>query len=366
MDFALTQDQETLRSSVRDFLQKECASTVVRRACDSDQPYDVELWRKAADLGWPGLCIPEEYGGVGLGWTETALLAEEMGRALFPGPYLSTLLSATAILAGGNEETKQRYLPKLADGSFIGAVALFEGRGDRPEDIRLKARPSDDGYVLDGVKLFVTDGTAADVIVVAAAGENSLQYFVVDSTDRGVSTEALPVVDRTRRQAAISFAEVQVPSSNMLDGQIFEFLRDRAALFIAAEQTGIARRCMEMSVEYAKTRQQFGKPIGVYQAVSHKLADMYMLVEHATSLVLFAAWAADEDNQTCSLAAWRAKVWASRAAKAATGDGIQIHGGIGFTWEHDLHLYFKRAKANEVLISDSLALKELIADRLED
>lgn len=364
MDFALTPDQEALTSSVRDFLAKECTPAVVRRACESDRPYDEALWRKAADLGWPALCIPEEYGGVGLGWVETALLAEEMGRALFPGPYFSTLLAATAILAGGSDEIKGRYLPKLADGSLIGAVGLFEGRGDRPEDIRLKARNSADGYVLDGVKLFVTDGNAADVIVVGACGEDGLIFLVVDAADAGVVAEALPVVDRTRRQAAVTFSEVEVPAANVLGRRIFELIRDRAALFIAAEQTGVARRCMEMSVEYAKTRQQFGKPIGVYQAVSHKLADMYMLVEHATSLVLFAAWAADEDPTAAGAAAWRAKVWASRAARAATGDGIQVHGGIGFTWEHDLHLYFKRAKANEFLISDSTRLKELIADRI--
>ncbi len=364
MDFALTPDQESLRSSVRDFLAKECTSAVVRKACESDEPFDAALWRKAADLGWPALCVPEEYGGVGLGWIETALLAEEMGRALFPGPYFSTLLAATAILAGGNVETKKKYLPGLADGSLIGAVALFEGRGDRPEDIRMKARPSGNGYILDGVKLFVTDGNAADVMVVAALGEDGLTFLVVDGAAKGVVAEALPVVDRTRPQASVTFSEVEVPAANLLEGETFELIRDRAALFLAAEQTGVARRCMEMSIEYAKTRQQFGKPIGIYQAVSHKLSDMYMMVEHATSLVLFAAWAADEDPDSSSAAAWRAKVWASRAARAATGDGIQVHGGIGFTWEHDLHLYFKRAKANEFLISDSTRLRELIADRI--
>lgn len=364
MNFSLTPEQQALRSAVRDFLTSECGSDVVRRLFASEDGFDPELWAKVARQGWTGLIIPERYGGVGLGWVECALVAEETGRALFPGPYLSCLLASAALLEGGTEEQKSAYLPRIAEGSLLATVALFEGRDPDLASIRMKARPSNGGYAIDGTKLFVTDGAVADLLVVAVEESDGLGFLAVEADRPGISREELPVVDRTRRQAAITFREVEVPSSAGLSAGpagLVERVRDRAVLFAAGELTGVARRCLEMSAEHAKTRQQFGRAIGVYQAVSHKIADMFLAAEHATSLLYYAAWAADHDPGAASVAAWEAKGWASQAASRAAADGIQVHGGMGFTWEHDLHLYFKRAKANEVLFSDIRHLRDLIS-----
>lgn len=375
MDFAFTADQQALRDSVRDFLQAECTSSRIRTFFDSEEGTDASLWEKVVGLGWPGLTLPEKFGGIGLGWVEACLLGEEMGRFLFPGPYLSTLAVATAIQLGGTDDQKERYLARFADGSITGSVALFEGRSTHPEDIRMKPRPSDRGVVLDGKKLFVADGHVADVLLVAVQGDGGPGFVLVDRASSGVEVEQLPVVDRTRRQCAVGFSEVQVAASDVLpnSSQLFDRVRDRILLFLAAESSGVARRAFEMSVEYAKTRQQFGKPIGIFQGVSHKLADMYMSVEHATSLVYYAAWVADQsdaddlgsqDQLDAGLAAWRASHWCSRAARQATADGIQIHGGIGFTWEHDLHMFFKRARADQFVWSEPTAITDLIAGTL--
>lgn len=375
MDFAFTADQQALRESVRDFLHAECTSSRIRTFYDSKEGTDTDLWEKVVGLGWPGLTLPEKFGGIGLGWVEACLLGEEMGRFLFPGPYLSTLAVATAIQLGGTDEQKERYLPRFAEGSSTGAIAFFEGRSTHPEDIRIKARPSEAQIVVDGKKLFVADAHVADLLLVAVQGEHGPGFVVVDSSSAGVDAEQLPVVDRTRRQCAVTFSEVQVPKSEQLPSNpvLFDRIRDRMLLFLAAEGSGIARRVFEMSVEYAKTRQQFGKPIGIFQGVSHKLADMYMSVEHATSLVYYAAWAADQSDPDdlnsqshldAGLAAWRASAWCSRAARQATADGIQVHGGIGFTWEHDLHMFFKRARADQFVCSEPTVVNDLIASTL--
>lgn len=375
MDFAFTSDQQALRESVRDFLQAECTSSRVRTFFESEDGTDPALWEKVVGLGWPGLTLPEKFGGIGLGWVEASLLGEEMGRFLFPSPYMSTLLVATAIQLGGTDEQKERFLPKFAAGSLTGALALFEGRSMHPEDIRIKARPSEGNVVLDGKKLFVADGHVANLLLVAVQGDEGPGFVIVESSAPGVKIEPLPVVDMTRRQSAISFSEVEVPRSLQLPGRayLFDRIRDRMLLFLAAENSGIARRVFEMSVEYAKTRQQFGKPIGIFQGVSHKLADMYMSVEHATSLVYYAAWVADQADQAdlasqsqheAGVAAWRASLWCAGAARRASADGIQIHGGIGFTWEHDLHMYFKRARANQFICSEPSIVTDLLAQTL--
>lgn len=360
MDFSFTPDQEALRESVRDFLGAECTSEVIRRAAASADGFPKELWSKVSELGWPGLIVPEEHGGVGLGWIEAAILAEEMGRALFPGPFFSNLVVASALIAGGTEEQQRKHLPVIADGSVVATAAVFEGRGTSPGDIQMKARPADGGYVLDGTKLFVTDCAVASLFLVAVQGEVGTRLFLVEAGQPGVSMEDLPVVDRTRRQGALVLKDVAVTASSEVNCSLDDVL-SKGDLFLAGELAGIARRCLEMSVEHAKTRHQFDKPIGVYQAVSHKIADMYVGAEHSSSLLYYAAWAASGEPATASLAAAQAKLWSGQAATRAALDAIQVHGGMGFTWEHDLHLFLKRAKANQVLLSDPRHLADSIS-----
>ena len=378
MDFALSADQESLRSSVRDFLQSECPPAKPRSFYGPDASFDQDLWRKVVDLGWLGLIVPEEFGGIGLGWVEAVLVGEEMGRVLFPGPYFSQISSIAALVLGNNDALKAQLLPVLADGSKIATVALYEGRSMHRKDINMKAIPSGDSYVIEGTKLFVPDGQEADIFIVAVKDEDDWSLAVVDADQAGVSRSPLPVVDRTRPQSAVTFNGVSVDRSRYIPnaGLVIDRLRDRATLFLAAEQSGISRVCLEMSIAYATTRQQFSKPIGVYQAVSHKIADMFTAAEHAASLVRYAAWAADEATRDADLAseayrraglaAWRAKVWGTEAAEKSTADAIQVHGGIGFTWEHDLHMFFKRARSNATLIDEVSLLKDLIANHAFD
>lgn len=373
MDFALTQDQEELRSAVRDFLSSECPTSVARSTYAPEGSDVSGLWRKVVDLGWLGLIVPESFGGVGLGWVEASIVGEEMGRSLFPGPYASQVTSIATLLVAGNDDLNQELLPALADGSKIATLALYEGRSYHRKDINMKAIPSGDGFVIEGTKLFVADGEVANLFIVVVREAEGWGLAFVDADQPGVTVTSLPVVDRTRPQAAVAFNSVHVDKSRFIAGAdvAIDRLRDRAALFLAAEQAGIAKVCLEMCISYAKTRHQFGKPIGVYQAVSHKIADMFTAAEHAVSLVRYAAWAADEASpdgdlrgerhHQAGLASWRAKVWCTEAAEKATADAIQVHGGIGFTWEHDLHMYFKRARSNAALIDEKSLLQDLIA-----
>ena len=381
MDFSLTQDQEALKESVRDFLRKESTSEKVRAVAFGESGFDRSLWESAVGLGWTSLVVPEEFGGIGLGWVEAAIVAEQIGMHLFPSPYYSSMFATAAILAAGDDEQKKVNLSRVLEGA-IATVALWEDRSFHASSINMKVRRSNGGFVLDGTKLFVTDGEVADLVVVAAAAGDAVPasddpsgrvaLFVVESPNPGLSVESLPVVDKTRRMSALKFDGVEVPESAYLNAvapsslgplqaRPVDVMRDRACLYIAGEQTGIAARCLEMSLEYAKQRNQFGKPIGSYQAVSHKLADMFVWVEHARSLLYHAAWCADHDPAMAPTAAWEAKVIATQAAERATADGIQIHGGIGFTWEHDLHMYFKRARANSVLVDENRLLLDVLS-----
>ena len=356
MDFSLTEDQLSLKSSIRDFLSAECSSSIVRKCIDDDEVRG-ELGRQIAALGWPGLVVPEEFGGIGLGWAEAAVLAEEMGRFLFPSPFLGSIVVSDAIVRAGSDEQKRQWLPSLAEGSVIAAPAFFEVRSPELSEIKMKARPSGSGYAIDGTKLFVLGGSNVSLLLLALSVDGKLRLALVDATSPGVSLEKLPVIDVTREQYAVTFQDVQVDASALLPECDLEDVRTRASLFVAGELSGLTRRCLEMCIEYAKDRTQFGKPIGVYQAVSHKIADMYLAAEHSESLVHNAAWHVDNASRigtdVARLAVWRARAWASSAAGKTTGDAIQIHGGIGFTWEHDLHLFFKRARSNEFLMDES-------------
>ncbi len=375
MDFAFSEEQEMLRRSARDFLAKECDSKVVRRLMDAEDAYDPALWKKVAALGWTALGIPEQYGGVGT-FLDLVVVLEEAGRALLPGPFFATMgLAVPALIEAGTEAQKKEVLGAIAEGSARATLAFTEpsGRWDAGS-VTLSAKPVGGGWQLDGVKQFVPDAEAADFIVVAARtrgeGEDGISMFLVKGRPNGLTVNPLKTLDMTRRWDEVRFDGVK------LDGEALMGPRDKAwpqlkraldwaTAALCAEMVGGAQKVLETSTEYAKTRQQFGKPIGIYQAVSHKLADMLVLSESSRSATYYAAWAVDADAPDRSLASSMAKAYVSDAYRKIAGDGIQVFGGIGFTWEHDTQLYFKRAKASEVTLGDATYHRELVAQSLD-
>ena len=375
MDFAFSDDQEMLRQSARDFLAKECTPAVVRRLMEDGGGYDEKLWKKLAELGWTALGIPERYGGIG-GFLDLVVVLEESGRNLLPGPFFSTMaLAVPALIEAGTDAQKKEALAAIAAGEARATLALTEpsGRWDAA-GITLAARPSTAGWRLDGIKLFVPDAGAADYIVVAArtreGDEEGVTLLLVKGRPAGMTVTPLKTLDMTRRWYEVRFEGVELGREALMgsDGQGWPALKralEWAATALCAEMVGGAQHVLETSVEYAKTRQQFGKPIGIYQAVSHKLADMLLETESARSATYYAAWAVDADAPERPLAASIAKAYTSDAYRHAAGNGIQVHGGIGFTWEHEMHLYFKRAKASEVTLGDATYHRELVAQALD-
>jgi alkylation response protein AidB-like acyl-CoA dehydrogenase len=333
------------------------------------------MWKRFVDLGWTALGIPEEYGGVGT-FLDLVVVLEEAGRALLPGPFFATMaLAVPALLEAGSGPQKEDVLRRIASGQARATVALTEpvGRWDA-EGIALKATRSQDGWRLDGTKLFVADAAVADVTVVAArtrsSGEEGVTLFLVQGRPAGMTVVPVETMDMTRRWYQVGFDGVTLPTESVMGAPDQGWAPLRRALewgeaALCAEMVGGAQHVLETSVEYAKTRHQFGKPIGTYQAVSHKLADMLLETESAKSATYYAAWAVDADAPDRSLAASIAKAYVSDAYRRAAGDGIQVHGGIGFTWEHDMHLYFKRAKASEVTLGDATYHRELVAQALD-
>jgi alkylation response protein AidB-like acyl-CoA dehydrogenase len=375
MDFAFSEEQEMLRRSARDFLAKECSSKVVRKLMESADPYDKALWQKVAGLGWTALGIPEEYGGVGT-FLDLTVVLEEAGRALLPGPFFSTMgLAVPALIEVGTEAQKKEVLGAIADGSARATLALTEPSGKWDAgSVRLAAKPSGGAWQLDGVKLFVPDAEAADYMVVAARtrgeGEDGISLFLIKGRPHGMTVTPLKTLDVTRRWSEVRFDGVKLDGDSLMGtaGKAWPQLKralEWATAALCAEMIGGAQKVLETSTEYAKTRHQFGKPIGIYQAVSHKLADMLVLSESGRSATYYAAWAVDADAPDRSLAASMAKAYVSDAYRKVAGDGIQVHGGIGFTWEHDMHLYFKRAKSSEVTLGDATYHRELVAQSLD-
>jgi alkylation response protein AidB-like acyl-CoA dehydrogenase len=375
MDFAFSEEQEMLRRSARDFLAKECDSKVVRRLMDAADAYDPALWKKVAGLGWTGLGIPEEYGGVGT-FLDLIVVLEEAGRALLPGPFFATMgLAVPALIEAGTDAQKKEALGAIAGGSARATLAFTEpsGRWDAGS-VTLSAKPIGGGWQLDGVKQFVPDAEAADFIVVAARtrgeGEDGISMFLVKGRPKGLTVSPLKTLDMTRRWNEVRFDGVKLEGDALMGPrdkawpQLKRAL-DWATAALCAEMVGGAQKVLETSTEYAKTRQQFGKPIGIYQAVSHKLADMLVLSESSRSATYYAAWAVEADAPDRSLASSMAKAYVSDAYRKIAGDGIQVHGGIGFTWEHDTQLYFKRAKASEVTLGDATYHRELVAQSLD-
>jgi alkylation response protein AidB-like acyl-CoA dehydrogenase len=374
MDFGFNQEQELLRSTARKFFENECTSEFVRARMAEPAGVTEDFWKKLAEQGWLGLIYPEEFDGTGLGFVDLTVLMEEMGRAVMPGPFFSTvLLGGLAILEAGSAAQKKEWLSKISAGQAKATLAFTEpnARWDAAA-VTAGARESGGKYVLTGTKLFVLDAHVADVIVVVARTregkrpEEGLSLFLVPKGAKGLDVKLLPTMDQTRKLCEVTFTDVTVGADALLgprDNAWAPLSRvlDRATVALCAEMCGGAQRVLDMTTDYAKIRVAFGKPIGSYQGVKHRAADMLVEVENAKSLTYYAAWAVDENVPEAPLAASMAKAYVSDAYRRTAGAGIQLHGGIGFTWEHDLHLYFKRAKSSEFTFGDASYHRERVA-----
>jgi alkylation response protein AidB-like acyl-CoA dehydrogenase len=377
MHFAFDEAQQELRTQARAFLAEHSGSEQVRRAMASEEGFDPGVWKQlSAELGWTALLVPEAYGGLGLGQVELVALVEVMGEALLCSPFFSSVcLGAQALLVAGSEAQKQEHLPAIAEGSRLATLAAMErnGRFDA-SGIEALARRSGDGWLLSGVKRYVVDGHCADLLVVAARaegsrGEQGVSLFLVPARSAGVERRALPTLDTTRRLAEIELRDVRVPEAALLGPAgggwpALERTQDLACVALAAEQVGGAQRCLDLSVAYAKQRVQFGRPIGSFQAIQHKCADVMVAVEAARSGCYWAACVAAEGGEGLGVAASLAKCTASEAFFRSAAESLQIHGGVGFTWEYDVHLYFKRARGGEALLGDPAWHRERVARHL--
>ncbi len=369
MNFAFSEEQEELRKTVRQFLDSKSPELEVRRLMETGDGYDASVWSQMAEqMGLQGLAIPEEFGGSGFSWVELGIVLEEMGRALLCAPYYSTVvLAANTLLQSGDDAAKAKYLPGIASGETIATLAFTEPAGRWDEaGITMAASGSGSSWTLNGTKSFVLDGHTASLIIVAARTAAGVSLFAVDGGAAGLTRTALSTMDQTRKQAKLEFANTPATLIGT-DGDGWNVLSkvlDLAAVGLAAEQVGGAQKVLEMAVEYAKVRVQFGRPIGSFQAIKHKCADMLLEVESAKSAAYYAMWCASELNDELPSVASLAKAYCSEAYFHATAENIQIHGGIGFTWEHPAHLYFKRAKSSELLFGDPSYHRELLAQRI--
>ncbi len=374
MNFGFTEEQEELRQITRRFLDEKSSSSEVRRLMETDEGFDEGVWKQMAqELGAPSIHIPEAYGGQGFTFVELGIMLEEMGRVLLCAPFFSTVaLAANAILNAGTDDQKTELLPGIAAGESTATLAFTEPAGRWGADgITMEARPSGDGAVLDGEKMFVVDGHTADVIVVVArtpgtSGTDGISFFTVAGDAAGLTRTPLTTMDQTRKQARLGFSGVEArPLGPSGDGwAALSRTLDQAAIALCNEMVGGAQKVLDMSVDYAKERVQFGRPIGSFQAIKHKCADMLLEVESAKSAAYYGAWCAAEDNDEVPVVASLAKAYCSDAYFHASAENIQIHGGIGFTWEHDAHLYFKRAKSSEIFLGDATYHRELLAQRI--
>jgi alkylation response protein AidB-like acyl-CoA dehydrogenase len=370
MNFDFSDDQKFLKEQANKFLSERCDTSVVRKTFEGDQSYDPDLWKSIVEMGWTGTSIPEEYGGLGLGHLELCVIAEELGRSLAPTPFASSVYLATeALILAGSDEQKQTLLPKLATGDAIGTFALAEGpRQPLPKNLTVRA----EGGKIWGVKTSVPDGDVADFAIVAAktsndATDRSVSLFLVDLKGAGVTVERAKSIDPARSQATITFdGAVADPLGATGEGwALTRSLFDRAAILFAFEQVGGADACLEMAKAYALERYAFGRLIGSYQAVKHKLADMYINTELARSNAYYGAWALSTGAPELSRAAAGARVSACKAYAYAAEETIQTHGGVGFTWEYDCHLYYKRARLLAANIGSARVWKDQLVTQLE-
>jgi len=375
MKLAVSAEQTDLRDSVRRFLADRAPMSRVRELMQTPDGTDPKVWEQAgSQLGLPGIAIPEEYGGAGFSFAEQAIVLEELGAALYGGPYLaSAVLAATALLSAADEQARRDLLPGIASGQTVATLAFTEDDGSwDPGAIRLTASrdagagAGQDGWVLDGHKSFVLDGHTADLVLVVAAAEAGLSLFAVAAGAAGLHRRALPTLDETRRLARLEFASVpaRLVGAAGQAGAAAARTLDVAAIALAAEQLGGAERALDMAVGYAKTREQFGRAIGSFQAIKHRCADLLLEVECLRSAVRYAAAAVAEDSAEVPALAALTQAYASDVFFHVAAENIQIHGGIGFTWEHDAQLYFKRAKASELFLGDAAYHRERLAQRI--
>ena len=369
MNFAFTDDQEELRKTVRSFLDAKSAEAAVREQMETENGFDPAVWSQMGEqMGLQGLIVPEEFGGSGYTYVELGIVLEEMGRSLLCAPFFSTVvLAANTLIHSGDDAAKKSYLPGIASGETIATLAFTEPSGKWDEaGITTEATSSGDGWTISGTKMFVLDGATANLVLVAARTGKGVSLFAVDGDASGLTRTSLSTMDQTRKQAKLEFASTPATLIGT-EGEgwtVLSRVLDLAAVGLAAEQVGGAQKVLDMAVQYAKDRVQFGRPIGSFQAIKHKCAEMLLEVESAKSAAYYGMWCAAELNDELPSVASLAKAYCSEAYFHATAENIQIHGGIGFTWEHPAHLYFKRAKSSELLFGDPTYHRELLAQRI--
>ncbi|MEE8580142.1 MAG: acyl-CoA dehydrogenase family protein [Myxococcota bacterium] len=365
MNFDFSEDQKLLQQTAKDYLQEHSPLSVCREVLESDTPYSKALWKGAAELGWLGSVIPEEYGGAGFGHLELAVIAEEVGRALAPIPFASSVYLATeALLLAGSEEQKQRYLPKLASGEAIGTLALAEKSGQNSTE---HLETTFEGGVLKGAKLPVVDGDIANFAVVAARGGDGTALALVDLAESGVSRQAVQSIDPSRSLAKLKFdgTAAEALGEPGQGEELVQQILDRAAVLTAFEQLGGASRAFEMTREFTLGRYAFGRPIASFQAIKHRLADLWCEIELARSNCYYGAWALSNDDPELGIAACLARVSATTAFDLASVEMIQLHGGVGYTWEYDCHLFYRRAKLLSAMLGNASSWRDKLIARIE-
>jgi alkylation response protein AidB-like acyl-CoA dehydrogenase len=369
MNFAFTEEQEELRKTVRAFLDAKSSETAVREQMETVSGFDPAVWSQmGSQMGLMGIHIPEEFGGMGFSYIELGVVLEEMGRSLLCAPYFSTVvMAANTLMQSGDEAAKKKYLPAIASGETTATLASVEPSGKWDESgVTMQAKGSGSSFTLTGTKMFVLDGHTSSLIIVSARTAKGVSLFAVEGNAKGLTRTALSTMDQTRKQAKLEFADVPATLIGT-EGKGWEVLtrvNDLIVVALAAEQVGGAQKVLDMAVEYAKVRVQFGRPIGSFQAIKHKCADMLLEVESAKSAAYYGMWCAAEMNDELPSVASLSKAYCSEAYFHAAAENIQIHGGIGFTWEHPAHLYFKRAKSSELLFGDPTYHRELLAQRI--
>lgn len=369
MLLTFTEEQVELGRTARSFLERTSPEATVRQLMETEHGFDRSAWTQmGSQLGLQGLAIPEEYGGAGYTFVELGIVLEEMGRALLCAPFLSSVvLAANTLLLSGDDQAKKELLPALASGEKIGTLAFTEPNG-RWDDtgITMQANRTAVGWALTGDKAFVLDGHTADLVLVIAGTASGLSIFAVEGASSTLQRTPMKTMDMTRKQARLTFTDVpaRLVGAEGEAAPVLTQVLDLAAVALAAEAVGGAQRCLDMSVDYAKVREQFGRPIGSFQAIKHKCADLLLEVESARSAAYFAMWSAASNSLDLPMAAAMAKAYCTEGYARAAAENIQIHGGIGFTWEHPAHLYFRRAKSTELLLGDPAYHRELLVQRV--
>ena len=372
MDLGLSEEQELLKNAARDFLEKECPETLVREMEEDEKGYSPDLWKKMAEQGWQGLLVPDSLGGAGFGYLDLIILIEEFGRALVPGPFISTVVGGTLpLLEGGTDDQKKQYLPQIASGKAIWTLAYTEpsARFDT-EGVALEVKEDGGDVVLNGTKLFVRDANVADFFTVVGRkpgtkGDDGITLVIVDAKASGISQTQLKTI-AADKQAEVKFENVKVSKANVIPGgaALLKKVQRKATVIECAYLVGLAQMDFEVSVQYAKDRIQFGRPIGSFQAIQHKAADMVTDVDGARFIMYRAAWSVDQDEADADINMHMAKAWCSEATRRVVAHGQQIHGGIGFTKDYKVQLYFRRQKAAELAWGDADYHRELVASEL--